>query len=82
MGSLQDPRKDDTAGSEKQPGYSCYRLQAAAAAAAQGTGSATAPHARDLYGVVREACAQQNVKWPVECQVRLVARETCEYCCC
>ncbi|XP_076028749.1 cytosolic carboxypeptidase 3-like isoform X2 [Oratosquilla oratoria] len=23
----------------------------------------------DLYGVVREACAQQNVKWPVECQV-------------
>ncbi|XP_050714852.1 cytosolic carboxypeptidase 2-like isoform X2 [Eriocheir sinensis] len=69
MGTLQDPRKDDTAGSEKQGGYSCYRLQAAAANATPGNGSATPPHARDLYGVVREACAQQNVKWPVECQV-------------
>ncbi|XP_063874130.1 uncharacterized protein LOC135107747 isoform X3 [Scylla paramamosain] len=68
MGSLQDPRKEDAAGSEK-PGYSCYRLQAAATASAPGTRSSSPPHARDLYGVVREACAQQNVKWPVECQV-------------
>ncbi|XP_045111207.1 cytosolic carboxypeptidase Nna1-like isoform X2 [Portunus trituberculatus] len=68
MGSLQDPRKEDATGSEK-PGYSCYRLQAAATAAAPGTRSSSPPHARDLYGVVREACAQQNVKWPVECQV-------------
>ena len=25
--------------------------------------------APDLFNVVREACAHQNVKWPVECQV-------------
>ena len=25
----------------------------------------------DLFNIVREACAQQNVKWPVECQVCL-----------
>ena len=68
MGSLQDPRKDDAAGSEK-PGYSCYRLQTAATSSAPGTRSSSPPQGRDLYGVVREACAQQNVKWPVECQV-------------
>ena len=25
----------------------------------------------DLFNVVREACAQHNIKWPAECQVRL-----------
>ncbi|XP_071546044.1 uncharacterized protein [Panulirus ornatus] len=70
MGSLQEPRKEDAVAVDK-PGphdnYSCYRLPATAS-----PGSTTAtpsPHTRDLYGVVREACAQQNVKWPVECQV-------------
>ncbi|XP_045593717.1 uncharacterized protein [Procambarus clarkii] len=68
MGSLQEPRKEDAVVVDK-PGphdnYSCYRLQAAAAA----SGTITPPTGRGLYGVVREACAQQNVKWPVECQV-------------
>ncbi|KAK8738144.1 hypothetical protein OTU49_004067 [Cherax quadricarinatus] len=67
MGSLPEPRKEDAVVVDK-PGahdsYSCYRLHAAAAA-----GSSSPPSGRDLYGVVREACAQQHVKWPVECQV-------------
>ena len=29
----------------------------------------SATGASDLFNVVREACAHQNVKWPVECQV-------------
>ncbi|XP_042237188.1 cytosolic carboxypeptidase Nna1-like isoform X6 [Homarus americanus] len=70
MGSLQEPRKEDAVVVDK-PGphdnYSCYRLHASSASHTSGT--TTPPHARDLYGVVREACAQQNVKWPVECQV-------------
>ncbi|KAK7077233.1 Cytosolic carboxypeptidase 2 [Halocaridina rubra] len=70
MGSLQEPRKEDAILVDK-PGphdnYSCYRLQASNSP--QSPCPNTPPHSRDLYGVVREACAQQNVKWPVECQV-------------
>lgn len=70
MGSLQEPRKEDAVVVDK-PGphdnYSCYRLHNSSAS--QNAAPSTPPLARDLFGVVREACAQQNVKWPVECQV-------------
>ncbi|XP_068230422.1 cytosolic carboxypeptidase 2-like isoform X3 [Palaemon carinicauda] len=70
MGSLQEPRKEDAILVDK-PGphdnYSCYRLQSSSSP--QSPCPNTPPHSRDLYGIVREACAQQNIKWPVECQV-------------
>ncbi|XP_047482913.1 cytosolic carboxypeptidase Nna1-like [Penaeus chinensis] len=69
MGTLQEPRKEDAVVVDK-PGphdnYSCYRLHTSGSS--QNTAPSTPPLARDLFGVVREACAQQNVKWPVECQ--------------
>ena len=67
--SLKEP-KDDS-----KDGYTCHRLQPlpdinSATSKSQISFLTTSPDL--LYNVVREACAQQNIKWPVECQVFLL----------
>ncbi|CAL4122745.1 unnamed protein product, partial [Meganyctiphanes norvegica] len=76
MGVLSEARKDECGagqqqgkGSSSQAGvenYACYRLAGGAAAAAAGGAGLLGPQ---LYGVVGQVNAQQNIKWPVECQV-------------
>ncbi|KAK4324423.1 hypothetical protein Pmani_004939 [Petrolisthes manimaculis] len=79
MCSLQETRKLDDEANQSPPAssYTCYRHQATfpptsstgTTSATTTTTTTTTPSTRDLYGVVKEACAQQNIKWPVECQV-------------
>ena len=73
MGSLSDggSRCEDPPPPAKEGGeggYTCHRLNPPSPPSPPP--AAAKPH--DLYGIVREACAQQNVKWPVECQVSLL----------
>ena len=62
-GQGEDPLKEPK--DDSKEGYTCHRLEPPPKSSFN---CLTANP--ELYNVVRAACAQQNIKWPVECQVR------------